>query len=161
MYTKKNEKHIVDILFVIALFCIFAVSALILVLIGSNVYRKTVHNMDSNYNSRISVAYITEKIHQFDEADSIEIGTLDGTDALILKTSTDICNYNTYIYMNNGYLKELFASENAALSLESGQDILPIHDFHLKKIKDKLYEFTIVTDSEDTYTLYISVHSKQ
>ncbi|MDD2972235.1 MAG: DUF4860 domain-containing protein [Lachnospiraceae bacterium] len=155
-----KDKHIVDILFVIALFCVFAVSALMLVLIGSNVYRKTVQNMDKNYNTRTSLAYISEKIRQFDETDSIEIGSLDDTNALILKTTTDSGVYNTYIYMYQGYLKELFAAPDAALTPESGQNILPIHDFVLTKINGKLYRFTLSIDKDQQYTLYVSTHSQ-
>jgi len=156
---KQKQRHIVDILFVIALFCVFAVSALMLVLIGSNVYRKTVARMDDNYNTRTSLAYVTEKIHQFDETDAIEIGTLGDTDALILKTTTESNQYLTYIYMNDGYLKELFAAADADLAPEAGQNILPIQDFQLQKINNKLYQFTICTEDDHAYTLYVSTHS--
>ena len=157
---KQKQRHIVDILFVLALFCIFALSALMLVLIGSNVYRKTVANMDDNYNTRTSLAYVTEKIHQFDETDAIEIGTLGDRDALILKTNTESSQYYTYIYMNDGYLKELFVSADSDLAPEAGQNILPIEDFQLNKINNKLYQFTISVDDKNQYTLYVSTHSE-
>ena len=156
---KQKQRHIVDILFVLVLFCVFALSALMLVLIGSNVYRKTVRNMDDNYNTRTSLAYVTEKIHQFDETDAIEIGTLDSQNALILKTNTENQQYYTYIYMYNGYLKELFVSADSHLAPDAGQNILPIEDFQLKNINDKLYQFTIHVDSTNQYTLYVSTHS--
>ena len=47
---QKQEKHfIVDILFVLALFGVFAVSALALVTIGADVYQHTVEDMGVNY----------------------------------------------------------------------------------------------------------------
>ena len=58
MNNKNDNRHMVDILFVIALFCVFALSALMLVIIGSNVYKKTVTNMDNNFDSRTSFSYI-------------------------------------------------------------------------------------------------------
>ena len=46
---QKQEKHfIVDILFVLALFGVFAVSALALVTIGADVYQHTVEDMGVN-----------------------------------------------------------------------------------------------------------------
>ena len=55
---QKQEKHfIVDILFVLALFGVFAVSALALVTIGADVYQHTVEDMGVNYESR--TAYCT------------------------------------------------------------------------------------------------------
>ena len=56
---QKQEKHfIVDILFVLALFGVFAVSALALVTIGADVYQHTVEDMGVNYERRTAVSYI-------------------------------------------------------------------------------------------------------
>ena len=62
---QKQEKHfIVDILFVLALFGVFAVSALALVTIGADVYQHTVEDMGVNYESRTAVSYIMEKVRK-------------------------------------------------------------------------------------------------
>ena len=50
-----QKGHVVDFLFTLALFCVFAASALMVVVIGANVYRQTVRGMDSNYDSRTSL----------------------------------------------------------------------------------------------------------
>ena len=74
MNDKTQEKHfIVDILFVLALFGVFAVSALSLVTIGADVYQHTVEDMSVNYDSRTAVSYIMEKVRQSDTADSISL----------------------------------------------------------------------------------------
>lgn len=157
---KQKNRHMVDILFVIALFCVFAISALMLVMIGSNVYKKTVENMDQNYNTRTSFAYITEKIRQFDSQDAISVGFIEDTDTLILTTFANDTIYNTYIYMYDGYLKELFVKSDTAISLESGQNILPISDFHLIAINEHLYQFTLTSENNITYDLYVSTRSQ-
>ena len=65
MNNRNQEKHfIVDILFVLALFGVFAVSALALVTIGADVYQHTVEDMGVNYESRTAVSYILEKVRQ-------------------------------------------------------------------------------------------------
>ena len=75
---QKQEKHfIVDILFVLALFGVFAVSALALVTIGADVYQHTVEDMGVNYESRTAVSYIMEKVRQNDTADSIFLTDLE------------------------------------------------------------------------------------
>ena len=61
---QKQDKHIVDVLFVIGLFCIFALSSFFLISIGANIYRKTVAHMDENFNTRTSLSYVVEKIRQ-------------------------------------------------------------------------------------------------
>ncbi|MDD3204636.1 MAG: DUF4860 domain-containing protein [Lachnospiraceae bacterium] len=153
---KQKNKHIVDILFVITLFCVFAVSALMLVIIGSRVYKNTVSNMDYNYNTRTSFAYITEKIRQFNTNESIQISDLDGHEALLLSTVSEEDTYYTYIYMYDGYLKELFIKSGTAPVPDAGQNILPLTDFQLTQVNEHLYQFYMATDSTNTCTLYVS-----
>lgn len=68
-----QKGHVVDFLFTLALFCVFAASALMVVVIGANVYRQTVRGMDSNYDSRTSLTYLTEKVRQNDAANAVTI----------------------------------------------------------------------------------------
>ena len=72
---QKQDKHIVDVLFVIGLFCIFALSSFFLISIGANIYRKTVAHMDENFNTRTSLSYVVEKIRQADSEGAVSIGT--------------------------------------------------------------------------------------
>ena len=62
MKKQLNHQHIIDFLFVLSLFCVFAVSSVLLILFGADIYNKTVQQMECNYSSRTSIAYITEKI---------------------------------------------------------------------------------------------------
>ena len=99
----KQEKHfIVDILFVLALFGVFAVSALSLVTIGADVYQHTVEDMSVNYESRTAVSYITEKVRQNDAADSILLTTLENVPALCMVSQLDGDTYCTYLYLYDG-----------------------------------------------------------
>ena len=58
MNTEREKKHIVDILFVLALFLVFTLSTLTLVLFGANIYQNTVNSMEDNYNARTVCSYI-------------------------------------------------------------------------------------------------------
>lgn len=58
---RKNQGHIVDLFFTLSLFCLFAASALIVVIIGSDVYRKTTANMEENYATQTALSYTAEK----------------------------------------------------------------------------------------------------
>ena len=77
--------HMVDFLFTIALFCAFAATSLIVVIIGANVYQGTVRGMNENYALRTSLSYVSQKVRQNDGAGEIHIGTLDGVPALVLE----------------------------------------------------------------------------
>ena len=92
---QKRERHIIDILFVIALFCIFALSAIFLISVGADIYGKTVSHMEANFNSRTAFAYVTEKIRQSDQADGISLGEIDGRPALLLSRNLNGTDYIT------------------------------------------------------------------
>ena len=100
MNHKTQEKHfIVDILFVLALFGVFAVSALALVTIGADVYQHTVEDMSVNYDSRTAVSYIMEKVRQSDTADSISLTTLEDVPALCMFSEIDEDTYLSLIHI--------------------------------------------------------------
>ena len=73
MNKQTYQQHMIDILFVLSLFCVFAVSSALLILFGADIYKKTVQQMENNYSTRTSIAYITEKIRQSDIEHAIKI----------------------------------------------------------------------------------------
>ena len=62
----QRSSHIIDLLFVLSLFCVFTVCAFLVVSIGANVYRATAENMENTYSTRTALAYVTEKLRQHD-----------------------------------------------------------------------------------------------
>ena len=156
---QKQQKHIIDILFVIALFCLFALSAIFLISIGADIYGKTVTNMENNFDTRTALAYVTEKIRQSDQKDQITTGELDGCQALIITSHAADSDYYTYLYAFEGHLKELMVKQDILLGPEAGQDIFEASDFRVHLVNDHLISCTIETGDQQTYDLYISLHS--
>lgn len=155
---QKSNRHIIDVLFVIGLFSIFALSAVFLITIGADIYRKTVTHMDENFNTRTSLAYITEKLRQADQEDRISLGSIEEHPALILRSESGGITYRTYIYEADGSLQELMMREDLTLSAAAGQPILEVQDFALTRINSHLLKCSIRTD-EDSYSFYLSIHS--
>ncbi len=166
-----QERHfIVDILFVLALFAVFTVSALMLVTIGSEVYRHTVDDMGSNYDTRTSVAYITEKIRQNDTfsadnstftSENISISTLAGEPALMLTQNYNDETYCTYLYLHNGYLKELFMKSGSYLGedmLSAGQTIMELSEFTMEQVSDNLFSIQLAAPKGEAHKIFISTH---
>ncbi len=167
----KQEKHfMVDILFVLALFGLFTVSALMLVTIGSEVYRHTVDDMNTNWETRTAVSYITEKIRQNDNmiADTqayttknISVSTFYERPVLILTQVIDDETYHTYLYMHEGYLKELFVKSDSYIGenmLSAGQNIVELFAFGTEQISDNLIYIKIITQTGQLQEFYVSTH---
>ena len=156
---ERQQRHIIDVLFVLALFGIFALSAIFLITIGADIYGKTMNNMERNFDARTALAYITEKVRQSDLENQIDLGELDGCPALIISSGTKQNQYKTYLYEYQGTLKELMMKQDVLLSPSAGQDILAVSDFTLTFVNSHLVNCRITIDDEQSYDLFISVHS--
>lgn len=162
MQSQPQKRHIVDILFVLVLFGVFTFCALVLVVLGANVYKGTVSDMGANFESRTACAYITEKVRQNDLYDSIYIDSFEGTSALVLTQEIYGSLYGTYIYFHNGELKELFMRIGSNIGkdpLAAGTTIMELKDFKIENINEKLLCITLITSEYETKTVYISTHS--
>lgn len=161
MEQSQNKQHIVDILFVLTLFCIFTASALLLVIMGARIYKSTVNNMNAHYESRTSESYLTEKFRQNDIYDSIKISTLEGNTALCLYQTVDSVSYCTYLYYYNGSLYELLVRAGSDIGgdmISAGNPILQLSDFSVEHITDTLYEMNFTTTDGEDCTFFL--HSR-
>lgn len=151
-----ENKHVVDLLFVMAIFLVFTFSALMLILVGTKVYKNTVEKMDKNFETRTSFAYLTEKLRQADRTEGIEIGEFNGNTAIIMKEDIEGNMYATYIYLYDGHIKELFTSMENSLAADAGQDILIAEGFDAQKAAEGLYKVSVTPPGERPYTFFVS-----
>lgn len=153
------QRHMIDILFVLSLFCVFAVSSVLLILFGADIYKKTVQQMEDNYTSRTSIAYITEKIRQSDVEHAIKIISQNDTQILMLTNVINDIPYAISLYEYDGYLYELFARTDLELPLDAGQPVMELHSLSFSQIKQNLLEITFSEDMNSEQTIYVSTHS--
>lgn len=165
----KQEKHfVVDILFVLALFCVFTVSALVLVTIGADVYQHTMRDMSNNYNTRNAVAYITEKVRQNDclledAIPSVELAEFCGQPALTLNTELEEGKYCTYLYYYDGYLRELLIAKDSYIGsdmLSAGQKVMPLESLEYKELSGRLIQVSMVTEDGAAHSVNLSIRCK-
>lgn len=152
--TRKNT--VIDFLFPIALFFVFAVSALTVVLLAANVYQSTTTRASDNYTTRTSLSYISEKIHQNDVAGGISIGSFDGCESLILKQEYNKESYSTYIYLYDGNLRELFIKDGINATKMDGKIIIAVKSFQMKVLNDNLFQFTATNQDNQTASIIVS-----
>ncbi len=163
MNIKQGKNHIVDVLFVLALFVVFTLSALVLVILGANVYQQTISYMDENYTARTACSYLTEKVHQNDLYDSISIGQLEDTPALLLSRKINDTSYVTCLYLYEGSLRELFMRQGSDIGddpLSAGKEILPLHGWELEMAEEHLLHITLTLENDSEKDLYISLRSR-
>lgn len=158
MPEKENARHMIDLFFVLSLFCVFAVSSVVLILFGADIYNKTVSSMNENYASRTSVAYITEKIRQSDICDSVRIDNSLGYERLLMTRTINGMEYAISLYEYDGYLYELFARTDIELPLDAGQQVIALTVLNFEFVSYNLLKVRFCDESEQETELYIHLH---
>jgi len=156
---EKEKKHIVDILFVIALFGIFVISAIALISIGAGIYSKNMNNMTKNFNSRTAVAYVIEKVRQADSKDSLRLCHFEDIPAISISNTINSKEYITYIYQYENELKELTVRSDVPLSPQSGQMIIEIEDFQISSVNNNLVDCKMTMPDGESYDFQICMHT--
>lgn len=156
MNKKPENRHMVDTLFVITLFCLFAVCSITVIAVGARVYQNTIQHMETHFTANTSIAYITEKIRQCDTADAVSVDDYNGQNILCLKQEIDGTVYCTYLYTYDGYLRELFVKDDFPIDPAAGQTILPVRNFLVQSISDSLLKVTIIDRKSNINTVTIA-----
>lgn len=156
MNHQKSRGHVVDVLFTLALFCVFAASSLLVVLIGAGVYKNTATQMTQNFDTRTSLTYIGEKIRQNDTADAVYLDEFGDGPALVLAQEFNGQEYLTQIYLYNGQLYELFSRKNSGLAPNAGQLIMDAPALTMEQLPQGMLRFTVPGGEGRTQELLVS-----
>ena len=108
---------------------IFALMALLTVVLGAGVYRSVVGRAEVNHEARTAMAYVNE-----------EIGG---------------ANYETRIYAHEGMLYEIFAAAEIDFAPDQGQPIAALEAFSAEKEENAL-RLTVRAGGED-YTARVAL----
>lgn len=154
MRMKKQQSHSVDFLFTLMTFLVYAGAMLMLVYMGTSVYKSVTQQMEQHYVTRTAQAYIVEKIRQNDKSGTISAGEVQEHPALILKETVGDEEYATYIYADGGKLKELFVKADSEFSLDMGMEMLDVEDFSIEETKEGLFKAS-VTDQEGVVRTFV------
>ena len=107
---------------------VFALMALLTVVLGASVYRSIVDRAEVNHEARTVMAYVTGKLRAAQGEVRLEM-TEAGADMLVLAEEIDGAAYETRIYAYEGRLYEIFADAGLAFAPEEGQAIATLEAF--------------------------------
>lgn len=131
---KEKGTKITDF-FTLIVFAAFAMCVLLVLLFGAKVYRSLVMRGKDSFEARTAAQYVTMRVHQ---AEHVTVADFDGCEALVLSETIDGETYLTRVYCYDGFLRELFSAENAALTPEDGEKILPAEGLDVSVAEDLL-----------------------
>lgn len=131
---KKNTSKISDLL-ALTVFAAFALCVLIVLLYGAQVYQTLVRRGEESFWLRTGTQYVATRVRQ---ADNVDVADFDGCEALNIREEIGGTIFVTRIYCYEGFLRELFCAQSAALAPEDGEKILPAGDLQLHIEGDRL-----------------------
>lgn len=155
----KRDKSIIDALFLLALFGVFLICALFIVLFGAKIYKNTVNNSDISFNSRTALSYVTEKVRQNDNYHGIAVINSGDDPVVMLSQTVNDRVFCTYLYKYEGSLMEYTTNEGNILKKDFGSKIMDITDFSVKEINKGLYNFIISDVNGHVTDFYVSIYS--
>lgn len=148
-----RNTHSFETVFVLSIFCLFAVCSLFLVLIGANTYRGIVEKIDSNNETRASLSYVANKVHAADSGET-SLQTIDGRQVLVITSNFSSSDYRTYIYEYEGSIMELFTSAQNSFTPGDGDRITKISEFKMTQTGKRL---NLSATGENRRTLTLSL----
>lgn len=126
---KASGGQAINLLFTMLLFLVFVLCALFTVLFGSRVYENISTRMEESYTGRVALSYAANKVRQHDRSGSVGVAEIAGTPVLELRQEVNGSRYVTWIYCQEGMLRELFAREDGGLGLADGLEIMECDGF--------------------------------
>ena len=159
MKPNRVRRHFIDVLFVLTLFGVFICTALIVALMGVNVYRNIISNMNRNFDTQTSITYISTKVRQHDMQDSIFVEALGDSPALVFEESMDGGVYETWVYHYEGSLWTALVPQGGTIEPGYGTAIMKIEGFTVQQARDNLYLVSTTDSTGHSVSLYIGTRS--
>lgn len=155
----RSSSRKIDTVFITLLFVVFALTTFLVVLICAKQYKHTAAVISENYESRTATSYLREIIHQHDKAQTVSVSQFESTPALSFHEEIEGTPYTTYVYYYDGYLRELFMSDDAMVDLNSGNPIVEAQGLDLIQAEPDLIQLTYYDTSGQSHEMFVKLHS--
>lgn len=115
-------KHLKNsyVFFSLSLLFLFAGCSLMLVYAQIKGYQDLESSIQQSAHSHTPAAYLINKVHSYDKKGAVSIVTVEGIECLKLQDEQT----DTYIYVKDGSLQELYTVQNIIPDLGSGQKLM-------------------------------------
>ena len=144
--------------------CVFGATLLLSLATGASVYRRVADRVEQSAAQRVGLSYITAKIHSYDEAGAVGAGQIVSgqpgggeAEAVILFQYIDGTDYQTFLYVYDGWLRELFCEAAWPMGPEAGLPITEAQSLEVAEPAEGLLRLTYTgaDGTVDTADIYL------
>ncbi len=157
---KQSKGHIIDFVFVLSLFLVLTVCGLLLVFMGSNVYKKTAEDYDNSFSERTTMAFLAKQVRQNKSLNAIKVGNVEGEKALVIREENEFGIFDKYIYCYDKKLCEIYAKESFIPVLSAGKSLVDIENFDVNIDESGFLTLTIENFDNEKNSLTLSLLSE-
>ncbi len=149
MNSQNNSKQFsFQFIFIMLLYLLIVMLSVMIISLGKNIYDNINEDRNTNYELRVTLSFIANKIKQSDKMGAVEIKELHGMNALVINEVYDEEKYQTWIYFYDGAIYEMFTDEETSFNLADGMKVVKADSFNIEEINQNLYRFTAVSKEE-------------
>lgn len=161
MSPMKNSKQFsFQFVFIMLLFLMIVILSVMIILLGKNIYENINEDRNTNYELRVSLSYIANKVRQADKENSVELRKLNDNYAVVINEVYDEEEYETWIYFYDNSIYEILIDANSTFDLADGMKIVNVDYMEISAIKDNLYKFA-ARSNDKSAELVLNLYSNQ
>ena len=139
---------------------IFAICILLVLLLGTEIYRGLTERSGTDYEERTAIQYLATRLRQGDAGGAVRLEKFGGADALVLSQELEGVTYETRVYCSGGYLRELFSRSGTPCGPEDGDAVLPMEAMTIT-LKDSLLQAEIVLSQNRIRRVTLALRSER
>lgn len=142
LHNRRNDKGyaMIELVLVIALLALFGAATLSLVVSGSAAYESINEKKELDSELRIAISYLDTKVRQNDSEGVLALSSNPAGDgpALVVSEIIGQTQYETWIYLSGGKLREVLIEKGEPVLDDLGFDIAEIDGFTAEYDQDKM-----------------------
>ena len=127
-----------DTVFVLLIFCVFATSVFLVLMLGASTYQNMSEISGQGQNERVLLSYIRTKIRNADSGGRIYISSHHGIPALSIGEVLDDRYFVTLIYLYDGWVRELFHEEGLDFMLGESIPVIRVDSLEFENAENGL-----------------------
>ena len=139
---------------------LFAICILLVLLLGTEIYRGLTERSGTSYEERTAAQYLATRLRQGDADSAVRLEKFGGADALVLSQELEGVTFETRVYCSGGYLRELFSQSGTPCGPEDGDAVLPMEAMTIT-LKDGLVQAELVLSQNRIRRVTLALRSER
>jgi len=148
-----------DAIFMFLIFGIFALTSMVLLVLGARVYNSVIQSTRSTSKLRSSLTYVTNKVRGGDAEGAIIITQEGDLEILNIPMEIEGLKFRTLIYFKDGAIMEQLLLDGIQFEHKLSEPVLKVDGFKMEQ-DGNLLTFTVTDEGEKEVSASVALKSR-